>query len=210
MLKYIIIIYVLCVGLGAAQLPSLFNIQWQINTHRNQSMIKLIPNEYCHIDNGITEIIIKSNIYGIKKCLIDTLDFNLVHNFRWYLSKKNKKRFDILSQRNKKKIYIHRLIMNCPEGMDVDHINHEPSDNRKCNLRICTHQENTYNNISNKGSSRFIGVSYKKELGKWRSYAFKDYKQINLGLFESEIEAAKVRDKAAKELFGEFANLNFI
>ena len=40
---------------------------------------------------------------------------------------------------------LHRLIMNCPDGYEIDHINHNRTDNRKCNLRIVTHAENMKN-----------------------------------------------------------------
>ena len=60
-----------------------------------------------------------------------------------------------------------RRILNAPEGMEVDHINHDPTDNRRCNLRLCTRGENRRNSRPNKGhSSRFKGVTY-HDARKW-------------------------------------------
>lgn len=96
-----------------------------------------------------------------------------------------------------------------PDG-EIDHINHDASDNRIANLRDCTHAENLANSSSTKGStSRFLGVSWSKKSAKWSAIISPNGKTIALGRFASEIEAAKAYDDAARKHFGEFANLNF-
>ncbi len=95
--------------------------------------------------------------------------------------------------------YLHRLIMNAPEGMNIDHINHDPLDNRKKNLRICTQQENMFNQrmrIDNK--SGYVGVHWHPESKKWRARIYTNKKGKSLGLFTSRKEASRAYKKAKK------------
>lgn len=90
------------------------------------------------------ELIIRSMKYGIKHIVIDLEDVDKCKNYKWFLS------FDeILNsfyvKTSKYPYSLHRVIMNCPKGFVVDHINHNTLDNRKENLRICTHAENMKN-----------------------------------------------------------------
>jgi hypothetical protein len=92
----------------------------------------------------------------------------------------------------------------------VDHINGNPLDNRKCNLRIVTVQENGMNKASYKNSSsKYIGVSRDKSRNKWIVSISIDGKNIHLGRFNDEEEAAKMRDVATKMYFKEHGRLNF-
>jgi len=108
-----------------------------------------------------------------------------------------------------KRIRMHRLIMNAPEGMHVDHINGDGLDNRRENLRVVTAQENQFNSRKRvAGYSLFKGVSWSAAAKKWKAYICPNKKQIHIGLFDSEIAAAQAYDAKAKELFGEYAKLN--
>ena len=104
---------------------------------------------------------------------------------------------------------MHREIMQPPQGMVIDHADGNGLYNRRRNLRICTRTQNSQNSFRRwKGKkSRFRGVNPRG--GKWEArfhYAGKEY---YLGLYDSEVEAAMVRDRKAVELAGEFAVLNF-
>ena len=103
---------------------------------------------------------------------------------------------------------MHRLIMDAPADLQVDHINGNPLDNRRCNMRLCTNQENHYNRQPIEGStSRFKGVS---RTGKrWLARIHFGGREIYLGCFGTEEEAAKAFDTAASYYQGEFAYLNF-
>jgi hypothetical protein len=106
-------------------------------------------------------------------------------------------------------VKMHRLIMNPPEGMHVDHINGDGLDNRRENLRIVTPQQNCANSRKTiMGQSRFKGVAWCAGANKWRAYIAVDRKQQHLGLFADEIAAAEAYDKRAKEVWGEYARLN--
>jgi hypothetical protein len=106
---------------------------------------------------------------------------------------------------------LHRHILNYTGGDLVDHINNNPLDNRKNNLRIVTHQQNNMNKSSKKNSSsKYIGVRFHKKSNKWEANIYFNNKLKYLGIFKTEIEAAKARDLATKEYFGEYGKLNFI
>jgi hypothetical protein len=93
----------------------------------------------------------------------------------------------------------------------TDHINHDKLDNRRINLRSCTNQQNHMNKSSNKDStSKYLGVSWHKNANKWQSSIRFNGKQIHLGIFNNEQDAAKAYNLKAIELFGEFSNLNII
>ena len=103
---------------------------------------------------------------------------------------------------------MHGLIMPAPDGQFVDHINGNGLDNRRENLRLVTHQQNSFNQKHHGGSSKFKGVSIDRISGSWRAYITVDGKRKHLGRHGTEIDAAKAYDMAAKEFFGEYAKLN--
>jgi len=94
------------------------------------------------------------------------------------------------------KIRSHRLITNAPDGMDVDHINHDKLDNTDDNLRICTHKENRRN------PKKQYGVNFSKQLKKWRARINIDDKDISLGCFESYESALQARKEAEVQYYG--------
>lgn len=104
---------------------------------------------------------------------------------------------------------IHRRIMNAPVGYEVDHINHDPLDNRKSNLRICTHRENQYNQpLQRNNTSGASGVSYYPPRRKYRARIKYDQQEIHLGYFTSFLEAVQARNEAMRCLFGEYGVYN--
>ncbi len=138
-----------------------------------------------------------------KFAMVDNEDFDKVSGINWSFSKKG-------DAWNATKGKMHRFIMNASDGSVVDHINHDPLDNRRSNLRVCTQIQNMYNTKPVKGSiSKYKGVSRNSVNSKWFAQICKDGKNIYLGSFDNEVDAAKARDVKAKELFGEYAYLNF-
>lgn len=96
-----------------------------------------------------------------------------------------------------------------PDG-DVDHKNGDRADNRPDNLRECTRSQNMQNRGSTRsGTSRFKGVSWCRQTGKWRASIKVHGKVRQLGRFTNEIDAAKSYDRACADVHGEFAKLNF-
>jgi len=149
-----------------------------------------------------------SRKYGEKIILIDDEDYNKIKNYKWGVS--YNKKYDNFYVRSKF-IDIHRLIMNCPSGMIVDHINHNGLDNRKENLRICNNKQNRINSLKHKElTSKYKGVYFEKIKRKYRADIRIDKKLKFIGLFKNEIDAAEAYNQAALKHFGQFANLNII
>lgn len=105
-------------------------------------------------------------------------------------------------------IRVHRLIMKPQKGMQVDHINHNTLDNRKCNLRVCTPTQNRQNCYSRVGNSEYKGVSFHKRIKKFMAYIRVNKVLIHLGYFVNGSDAAIAYNIAAKKYFGEYALLN--
>lgn len=140
-----------------------------------------------------------------SQVLVDPCDLWLLTEYAWRIVVRHGKPYVTGTSGR----HLHRMIMNAPSGVEVDHINGDTLDNRRCNLRLCTHAENQYNQRSHGGSSKFKGVSWDKQSQKWHAYINKEYGRVNLGLFDDEEGAAFAYDVAARILFGEFARLNF-
>ena len=108
-------------------------------------------------------------------------------------------------------LLLHRLIMNAPSGVQVDHRNGNGLDNRRSNLRIATNQQNHHNTKAHRdGTSRFKGVHWESGREKWQAQiTTPGGKHKTLGRFTVEEDAARAYDRAAREAFGEFARCNF-
>jgi hypothetical protein len=143
--------------------------------------------------------------------MVDAEDYERVSRCKWCLSRTG---HQLYAQRRcrGKTIRMHQFILNPPKGMVVDHIDGNGLNNRRCNLRICTREQNAWNHKRRKpqdASSQYIGVyRYKNRPDKWYVKVQCGGDVTNLGPFDSEIEAARARDRKAIELFGEYAGLN--
>lgn len=144
-----------------------------------------------------------------KIVLVDDADYDYLSQFTWQTTKQN---YVFWAKRGEKDTLIHRLVMNAPDGVMVDHKDRNPLNNQKANLRFATKEQQSWNYgplRSRKATSKYKGVSFSTEKGKWRVFIAAYSKRHFLGEFHDEIEAAKAYDAVAKELHGEFAYLNF-
>jgi hypothetical protein len=137
------------------------------------------------------------------------VDEDIYHNlirFTWCIVSKNY----IAARIDGNMVRLSRYIMNY-DGKDIiDHINGNIFDNRRCNLRVVTPQQNSMNRSSSPNtSSKYIGVSLNKNTNKWHSNIKINGKMIYLGRFDNEEDAARERDTATKKYFGEYGKLNF-
>jgi hypothetical protein len=156
---------------------------------------------------------IQTRKYGIKEFIIDDEDYDKVKNYKWGVNKDHDKDiFYVISpvKNQSKDIKLHRLIMDCPPDKIIDHINHNPLDNRKCNLRICTRAENNKNSQKRKDgfTSKYKGVSLRSDSGKYAAQISHKSKTHHIGLYTSEKDAALAYNEAAIKYHGEFALLN--
>lgn len=99
-----------------------------------------------------------------------------------------------VAKKTQRRLLLGRVILGLPTGdpRRCDHINGDRLDNRRTNLRIVTHAQNAQNRGPNRnGSSRFRGVSFRKDLKArpWMAYGNVGYKRTTIGWFATEEEA---------------------
>lgn len=160
-------------------------------------------------------ILVTSKKYGNTKAFVSDEDFDLVNRFKWslkvYPSGSKYPRCNIWIDGKRNTIFMHKLLK--PEFQIVDHHNNNGLDNRRENLREATKTQNNRNKPKNAVSSIYKGVCYFKGKGhkkKWLSKICVNYKQVYLGVHETEVLAAEAYNNAAIIYFGEFAKLNVI
>ena len=156
--------------------------------------------------------------------IVDDEDYEWLNQWKWFAQYTPHTR-TYYAARNTPKgkgkqtvLIMARVICGLKRGnkREVDHKNHKSLDNRKVNLRICSHQENSCNQFAHRFhngkpcTSQYQGVSWHKQTKKWRTRIRIHGKSIWLGLFTSEIAAAQRYNQAAQKLFGKFACPNKI
>ena len=146
--------------------------------------------------------------------VIDEEDLPLVEGYAWHAHPINQNgyarppypRAPIPGTRGWGKISLHHLLLNPEPGYLGDHIDGDPWNNRRSNLRICTTSQNQQNRIHlTTNTSGYRGVSWSSQKRRWRARVA----QRSIGYFKTKEEAARAYDDAAREEFGEFARLNF-
>lgn len=157
----------------------------------------------------------KINLGDGEFTIVDCEDYYRYGKFRWHLTG-NKGKFYAVREFKVNPEWttisrLHREIMNAPKGLLVDHKNNNSLDNRRSNLRLATHAQNCRNRPKRKrkATSKYVGVYFEKNTGKWRAVICYKGKQKSLGRFVDEEAAGRAYDAAAKKYFGEFARLNF-
>lgn len=148
--------------------------------------------------------------------MIDADDYDRVmqHVWKYELHCRSKKPYIISYIMPKQRTYLHRFIIQIQreDKRQVDHINLDPADNRKCNLRICERgAQNAINRPKQKNNtSGYKGVFFRKDTNRFRAAIRVNQKLIHLGHFSTAEEAALCYNEAAVKYFGEFAYLNVI
>lgn len=152
-----------------------------------------------------------------KVALVDDADYESVMRYSWTAYKDTANGLGdawyvrrATCNAEGKPVSLHREIMGVTDPkVYVDHRDHNPLNNTRGNLRICTPRQNTANRRPYRNTlSRFKGVSTTPNRKKWRAYVGLT-PQVYLGIFEKEEDAARAYDAKAREVFGEFALLNF-
>lgn len=144
-----------------------------------------------------------------KVAIVDLDDYVRLSQYNWCCDQDGYAMRRVhVGLRRQTTIRLQREVLNAPPGTIVDHINGDPLDNRKGNLRLCNRRQNRQNSIKRRpGASRFKGVS--QDRGHWRARIRVHGKLIHLGHFVSEVDAAVAYDVAARHYFGTFCRTNF-
>lgn len=129
---------------------------------------------------------------------IDKDDVDLVKQYTWCINQG----YVI----NRDGVMLHRLLTNAPSYKDVDHINHNKLDNRRCNLRIVFDYENLWNQkISKNNTSGATGVYFDKDSNKWIALICVNRENKYLGRYPSFEEAKNARKQAEEKYYGEYS-----
>lgn len=137
--------------------------------------------------------------------VVDDDMYDYLNQFSWHNGKGG---YAVTSIPGNSQIYMHHLVIGYPiNRMETDHINRNTHDNQKHNLRHVTHAQNMQNKKP-KASTKFLGVFYIVERGKWRAKIKKDNVVYHIGYFYDDTTAALAYNKKAIELYGERATLN--
>lgn len=143
------------------------------------------------------------------RAIVDDKDYEWINSFNWYcLGGK----YAVRKTRREGAILMHRLILGASKQEQVDHVNRNGLDNRRANLRLCNSSQNMMNKKPKNSLSKYKGLSKNNSSSKagWLVQVCKDYKVYNIGVFQSEIEAAKNYDKAVLYYHdNNFVYLNF-
>jgi hypothetical protein len=153
----------------------------------------------------VTAIIIYRKDGTKFETLIDTseLDNVLAINNKWsVIPMKNSDSVYVNGRVNKKRLLLHRYLMNDPKGMVVDHINHNTLDNRKSNLRVVSQKQNQENRKGAQKNSKsgVRGVYWNIHSQSWHARVKSNGKNISVGYFKNLHDADKAVREARKKL----------
>ncbi len=163
---------------------------------------RLSPNAFLIEDEHA--VIVLCDTLGNEKArtTIDLEDIELAKKHKWYLTQFG---YAMTRINRSKQVFLHRLIMRPPDDMNIDHIDGNPLNNRRNNLRICTQRQNMFNRrVPSHNSTGIVGVSWDKRRSIWRARINVAGKDTHLGYFKSKQDAIEAREKAQSEHFDEF------
>ncbi len=153
---------------------------------------------------------------GKFHAVVDYTSEPFIRQWRWNLSSQGYAHRTITLAGERHTIWMHRVLCCAPNGIEVDHINGDPLDNRTDNLRLVTHGQNMKNrrrNICRRNGIRFKGVYKNANCSTYtaRLTAVVDGERVHLylGSFTDQESAARAYDTAALAQFGDFSRLNF-
>ena len=162
-----------------------------------------VKNYYRDCDDGIS---VEVTVTNGEKFYIDKEDEPLVRQYKWYIYAD---RHGVKNVCTKDPILIYQLIMGFPENMEIDHIDLDRLNNRKSNLRLCTHQQNQMNQpLQKNNTSGVTGVRFYKARNKYVARIKVCQRDIHLGYYVTFEEAVQARNVGMECMFGEFGRYN--
>lgn len=145
------------------------------------------------------------------RAIVDDGDYEMLSRHKWVGTEKRDGYVAVRTNIGRRTVYMHQLILGVVDGLITDHINGDPLDNRRGNLRLVTYRDNSWNRTRKQSgtTSRFIGVSWSSDRGAWRAHITKDNKRYYLGAFATEEEAfsAYLTAKSVRDAGGDIASM---
>lgn len=139
---------------------------------------------------------------------IDDEDWHRCKDLKWRLLTKGYVGYTLPGEQ--KSITLHNFIMNTAPGANVDHIDRDPRNNCRSNLRLSSNSEQGQNRgLFRNNKTGYKGVSFKQRTKKYVAQIRRDYKVIWLGEFRNSVDAARCYDEAAIRIYGPTAFVNF-
>lgn len=147
-----------------------------------------------------------------RVALVDDEDAERVLALKWYLHDGGRDNRDYVRHTGFTHLLLHRFVAQAPEGVKVDHWDNDGLNCQKRNLRVATTSQNAANaKIQRNNLSGYKGIDFRSpgKRNPWSARIMRDGKRLRLGNFATPEAAARAYDAKARELFGEFARLNF-
>jgi hypothetical protein len=144
--------------------------------------------------------------------IVDDADYDFLARFKWSVAGNGLYAARMVNENGKSRtVFMHRLIVNAPDGLVVDHINGNKYDNRRSNLRAVDQQFNSWNRkrLNSTNTSGYMGVSWSKASKRWQANIRVNGKKVGLGYFDTPEDAALAYDKAARQRSAAAAFVNF-
>ena len=139
--------------------------------------------------------------------IFDRDKFDAIRAYNWYRNYNDPEKPLYITNRFGKKL--HDYLVDCPKGLEGDHINLNTLDNRMCKLRIVTHQQNQCNQpVQKNNTSGVSGVSYYPPRKKYRARIKIGQHEIHLGYYEVFEQALQARNVGMECMFGEYGRYN--
>ncbi len=135
---------------------------------------------------------------------VDAEDYEWLSQYKWHMTWNG---YAARTTADHKFVRMHREIMKTPKGMDTDHINEDKLDNRRANLRICTHAENVRNQGKlSTNKTGYKGTYWDSQTRKFVARIRSNNKLYRLGSFDNAKDAGMAYKNAVSKYHGNFAH----
>ena len=164
------------------------------------------PNEIVVFDS-YAEIVLYNKLSAeVARTTISLESIDAVKNKKWHMKANGYVYHDYRHNGKKVSVLLHRLLLDPPSGMVIDHIDGNSLNNKLCNIRVCTPSENAMNSgLFSHNTSGIKGVTFDNQSGLWVAQIMVEQRTVYLGSYENKSEARDARVEFATETFGEFA-----